>query len=72
MANNFEQTEELLDMQLAKGEINHLEYIYKHSEEKKMAFLEFCSEHGYDTDEKAAYFFFEEEIKEEDDAINNG
>ena len=60
--------EDVLQDLLFNGEINHLSFVYHHSEEKKAAFLEYCQKKGLEADDKAAQRFIEDELKEEEES----
>ncbi len=59
--------EETLQKLLFDGEIDHLSYVFHHSEEKKMAFLDYCSKNGLQEDDAAAQQFLKAELQEEED-----
>ena len=59
--------EEELQQLLFDGEINHLSYVFHHSEEKKMAFLDYCNKNGLQEDDAAAQQFLKAELQEEED-----
>ena len=58
-------SEETLQEMLHKGEIDHLTYVFHHSEERRDAFISFCSERGLNKDEKAARQFVEYQLNKE-------
>lgn len=58
--------EEYLHRLLYDGKISRLEYIYHHSEERKMIFLDYCHEHGLPITEVSAEQFMQHELEEEE------
>lgn len=58
--------EEYLHRLLYDGKISRLEYIYHHSEERKMIFLDYCHEHGLPITEVSAEQFMQYELEEEE------
>lgn len=58
-------SEESLQKMLHNGEIDHLTYVFHHSEERRAAFISFCSERGLNKDEKAAQQFVEYQLNKE-------
>lgn len=60
--------EEVLQELLYKGEIDHLSFVFHHSEEKKAAFMDYCHKNGLHQDDKAAQQFLKSELKEEEDS----
>lgn len=63
----FYSENELQEM-LHNGEIDHLQYVCHHSEERKMAFVSFCGERGLSADDKAAQQFVEYQLNQEKEA----
>ena len=63
----FYSENELQEM-LHNGDINHLQYVCHHSEERKMAFVSFCGERGLSADDKAAQQFVEYQLNQEEKA----
>ena len=63
----FYSENELQEM-LHNGEIDHLQYVCHHSEERKMAFVSFCGERGLAADDKAAQQFVEYQLNQEKEA----
>ena len=61
-------SEENLQEMLHNGEIDHLQYVCHHSEERKMAFISFCGERGLSADDKAAQQFVEYQLNQEEKA----
>ena len=61
-------SEENLQEMLHNGEIDHLQYVCHHSEERKMAFVSFCGERGLPVDDKAAQQFVEYQLNQEEKA----
>ena len=61
-------SEESLQKMLHNGEIDHLQYVCHHSEERKMAFVSFCGERGLPVDDKAAQQFVEYQLNQEEKA----
>lgn len=58
--------EEYLHRLLYDGKISRLEYIYHHSEERKMIFLDYCHEHGLPVTEASAEQFMQHELEEQE------
>ena len=63
----FYSENELQEM-LHNGDINHLQYVCHHSEERKIAFVSFCGERGLSADDKAAQQFVEYQLNQEEKA----
>lgn len=63
----FYSENELQEM-LHKGDIDHLQYVCHHSEERKIAFVSFCGERGLSADDKAAQQFVEYQLNQEEKA----
>lgn len=63
----FYSENELQEM-LHNGDINHLQYVCHHSEERKIAFVSFCGERGLSADDKAAQQFVEYQLNQEKEA----
>ena len=61
-------SENVLQEMLHNGEIDHLQYVCHHSEERKMAFVSFCGERGLSADDKAAQQFVEYQLNQEKEA----
>ena len=60
--------EAVLKELLHKGEIDHLTYIFRHSEEKKMDFMKYCQEHHQKEDNESAQQYMEYLLKQEEEA----
>ena len=58
--------EQYLHRLLYDGEISRLEYIYHHSEERKMAFLNYCRDHKMAVTEASAEQFMQYELQQEE------
>lgn len=58
--------EDVLQELLFNGEINHLSFVFHHSEEKKADFLAYCQKEGLEPNDLAAQKFVEYELKEEE------
>lgn len=59
--------EEVLQKLLYEGEIDHLTFVYHHSENKKNAFVHYCHEKGIPQDDTAAQQFIKDELKIEEE-----
>lgn len=64
--------EETLNVMLEQGEVNALEYVYHHSEEKKAEYEEYCRQHGLHQNEESAHTFLEYSLKKEEEAHTEG